>query len=107
MDYFVIAEREIVLGFMLAGVKGKPVSNRQEALEAFNEATGQSSLFSGGLPKVLILSEEVTDMISEEVKEWQLKGKSPLIVEVPPLSGHVSTRPSLTEQIREAVGIQI
>ena len=35
MEYFVIGERELILGFMLAGVKGKAVSNRQEALDAF------------------------------------------------------------------------
>ncbi|MBQ3686683.1 MAG: ATPase V, partial [Treponema sp.] len=35
MEYFVIGEREIVLGFMLVGVSGAAVSNREEALDAF------------------------------------------------------------------------
>lgn len=41
MDYFVIGERELVLGFKLAGVQGAYVSNRNEALEAFCKVTGK------------------------------------------------------------------
>ena len=46
-------------------------------------------------------------MISDEVRAWQMKGKSPLIVEVPPLSGHIPGRKTLEDAIREAVGIQV
>ena len=111
MEYFVIGERELVLGFMLAGVKGQAVSNRQEALEAFNNMTGQSrhpdAPSASERPKVLILTEDVSDMLSKEVMDFQMKGKSPLIVEVPGLSGHIAGRKTLTDSIREAVGIQV
>ena len=93
MEYFVIGERELILGFMLAGVKGKAVSNRQEALDAFNKATGQNSSVGsvGDIPKVLILTEDI----------------APLIVEIPGLQGHIQGRKTLTDSIREAVGIQV
>ena len=112
LEYFVIGEREIVLGFMLSGVKGQAVSNRSEALEAFNRVTGKalSSLNSEALkerPEVLILTEDVSDMLSEEVLEWQMKGEAPLLVEIPGLQGHIPGRKSLTDSIREAVGIQV
>ncbi len=124
MEYYVIGERELVLGFMLAGVKGDAVSNRQEALDSFNKMTGQISAlsprensssgtsFSGALvpqdrPKVLILTEDVADMLSKEIQSWQMGGKSPLIVEIPGLQGHIQGRKTLTDSIREAVGIQI
>lgn len=111
MEYYVIGERELVLGFMLSGVKGKYASNRKEALDAFNAVTGQVSSAGTPLiadrPKVLILTEDVSDMLSDEVREWQLKGKAPLIVEVPGIHGHIEGRKTLTDSIREAIGIQV
>ena len=83
MEYFVIGERELILGFMLAGVKGKAVSNRQEALD------------------------DIADMLSKEIQSCQMHGKAPLIVEIPGLQGHIQGRKTLTDSIREAVGIQV
>jgi len=111
LEYFVIGERELVLGFMLAGVEGQAVNNRQEALEAFNKVTGQSISkdisVNQSKPKVLILTEDVYDMLSEEVMAYQLKCTYPLIVEVPGLGGHIKGRKTLTDNIREAIGIQV
>ena len=111
MEYYVIGEREIVLGFMLVGVKGKAVSNRQEALDSFLEMTGQSgkisALKNSDKPKILILTEDVSDMLKNEVSAWQMGGHAPLIVEIPGLSGHIEGRRTLTDAIREAVGIQV
>ncbi|MBB5218045.1 MULTISPECIES: V-type ATP synthase subunit F [Treponema] len=104
MEYYVIGEREIVLGFMLAGVKGSVADNRSAALDAFKAVTDDSSAEK---IKVLILTEDVSDMLSEEVKLWQMKSKAPLIVEIPGLHGHIPGRKSLSDSIREAVGIQI
>lgn len=111
MEYFVIGEREIVLAFMLVGVKGQTAVNRSEALNAFMRVTGQSASVDSPAeqdrPKVLILSEDVSDMLSPEVRDWQMKGSSPLIVEIPGLGGHIEGRKTLTDAIREAVGIQV
>jgi len=111
MEYFVIGERELVLGFMLVGVKGSAVSNRQEALDFFLRVTGQDNSVSRmpaeDRPKVLILTEDVADMLSEEIKSWQMKGNAPLIVEIPGLQGHIEGRKTLSDAIREAIGIQV
>ena len=58
-------------------------------------------------PKVLIVTEDVADMLAEEIQVWQMKGKSPLIVEIPGLNGHIPGRKTLTDSIREAVGINV
>lgn len=111
MDYFIIGERELVLAFGLVGVKGVSVSDRTEALDAFNKVTGQSeelsSVVSADIPRVLILTEDVSVMLEEEITAWQLKGKLPLIVEVPPLEGKIKGKKSLSDSIREAVGISV
>lgn len=107
MEYYVIGEREIVLGFALSGVRGTAVTNRAEALDAFRAVTGQVVAPGGETlrPRILILTEDVADMLSSEVDTWQMTGKSPLIVEVPGLGGRQKGRQSLIDSIRGAVGI--
>lgn len=107
MEYFVIGERELVLGFKLVGVDGAACANRTEALEAFNRVTGMGDVPVPERPKVLILTEDVSSMLDEEVLAWQKKATYPLIVEIPGLNGHLAGKKSLSEAIREAVGIQV
>jgi vacuolar-type H+-ATPase subunit F/Vma7 len=111
-DFFVVAEEEIVLAFRMVGVDGRPVGGREEALDAFKEATGTGSDPSGrpykGIgAKVLILTEEVADLLEAEALEWQLEGKFPLIVEIPSQGQSRSNRKGLIELVREAVGVGI
>ncbi len=42
-DFFFIGEEELCVAFRLVGVGGKAVANREEAVEAFLEATGRPS----------------------------------------------------------------
>ncbi len=111
MEYYFIGERELQLGFKLVGVDGSAVTNRGDALDAFLLMTGQSSKVSGPAradrPKILILTEDVADMLEKEGLDWQKGGRVPLIVEVPGLQGHLQGRKTLTESIREAVGISV
>jgi V/A-type H+-transporting ATPase subunit F len=117
VNYFVIGEREIVLAFGLVGVKGAEVVTKDEALKAFNKATGQEKIstnekttaipVSETHPKVLILTEEVSQLLESEVLAWQKQGNFPLIVEVPGIYGPLAGKKSLTDSIREAIGIQI
>lgn len=111
MEYFIIGERELVLAFGLVGVKGTYVSNRNQALDAFNKATGKTGPsgvpVSQDIPKVLILTEDVSVMLEEEINDWQVQGKFPLIVEIPGIQGKIAGKKSLTDSIREAVGIRV
>ena len=110
MEYFVIAEREIILGFKLVGVDGAVALNRTEALDAFRRVTGSGGAESvpvGERPKILILTEDVSAMIEEEVLAWQKGSQYPLIVEIPGIHGHLEGKKSLTDAIREAVGISV
>ena len=101
------------MGFRLVGVDGIIVNNKDEAADAFFRMTGRGNLLAGGvsseeeLPKVLILTEDVSAMLEDEVREWQMKADYPLIVEIPGLQGHLEGRTSLTDAIREAIGIHV
>lgn len=110
MDFYIIGSREIVLAFRLTGISGTAVETRREALDAFNRLTGNGSGTAGLLeekPKILILTETVSALIEDEVLSWQKKGQFPLLVEIPDLNGHVEGKKSLSDAIREAVGVQV
>jgi len=105
LDYYFIGERELVLAFSLVGVAGTVASTREQALAAFVWATEQGSYEER--PKILILSEQTAAMLEEEVLSCQLKSTRPLIVEVPGLQGRLEGKKSLTDLIREAIGMHI
>lgn len=111
MQYFIIGEKDLVLAFSLVGVSGKVVSNRDEALQVFKAMTsgsdGKSERHDEEIPRVLILTEHVAAMLEEEVFKWQKKGAFPLIVDIPGINGHEQGHKSLSDAIREAIGIKI
>ena len=110
MQYFVIGQREIVLAFKMTGIDGVIADTREQVLEAFNRVTGKggvASVPSDEIPRVLILTEEAASLIEDEEIQWQKTGKFPLIVEVPGLNGHMKGKKSLSDAIREAVGVNV
>ncbi len=110
MQYYIIGQREIVLAFRMAGIEGVVAESREQVLEAFNRVTGKGGVAnvpSDEIPRVLILSEEAASLIEDEEIQWQKTGKFPLIVEVPGLNGHMKGKKSLSDAIREAVGVNV
>lgn len=101
MNFHVLAEEEIVIGFGFVGVPGTPISTPEEAREAFGRLTADRSA------QVLILTEQVSAMIHDEVNSWQAAGSYPLVVEIPGLHGRVPGKMLLVDAIRQAVGIHV
>ena len=101
MSFHVIGSEEVVLGFRFVGVPGSVVRTPEEALEAFRTVTANRGA------RVLILTEQASALISDEVMEWQLGGAYPLIVEIPGIEGHRADRTSLIDSIRDAVGLHV
>jgi vacuolar-type H+-ATPase subunit F/Vma7 len=101
VEFFVIGEEEIVLGFQFVGVQGTAAYTREEILEAFEEAVNRPEV------RVLILTEDAALEIADRVMEWQLSGRYPLVVDIPGLEGHSPRRKTLLQSIREAVGISV
>jgi len=112
MTYSIIAERELVVSFSLVGVRGFIATSRDEALLYFNMLTCKQ-VKTQELPieidnlKVLIVSEQVSEYLSNEITDWQMKGDYPLIVEIPCLQGAMYGKKSLQDAIREAVGVHV
>ncbi len=112
-EIFVLAEEEILIAFGMIGIKGKSVVGRDDAIATFRGIVRDKACTLERGPvdlsdcKMLILSEDVSDMIGEELSEWQLSGAFPLIVEIPPLSGSPAQHTHLVDAVRKAIGIKI
>ncbi|MEN6296760.1 MAG: hypothetical protein ABFC92_02290 [Rectinema sp.] len=112
-EIFALAEEEILIGFGMIGIKGKAVTGREDAIVTFRSIVqNKTCTIDGGTVelsdcKMLILSEDVSDMIGEELSEWQLSGAFPLVVEIPPLSGSSAQHTRIVDAVRQAIGIKI
>jgi V/A-type H+-transporting ATPase subunit F len=126
VEYFFIGEAELVTAFRFVGVPGFAVSSAEQTRAAFarvtrgwveEAGTALPGAASGGIEgwdaaaasacRVLILTEEIADTLGEELSEWQLSGKYPLVVEIPGLMGKLAGRKTLVEAIRDAIGVRV
>jgi V/A-type H+-transporting ATPase subunit F len=53
------------------------------------------------------MTEETADWLGDELTQWQLSGRYPLVVEVPGTMGKLEGRKTLVDSIREAIGIRV
>lgn len=100
MNFLCIADKESSLGFKLAGLETREVSNKSEAKEAFKVVSSVEDL------GVVLITEEVAEYIREEIEAFIYKQDLPLVLEIPSRSG-AKSRKSLSDFLKEAVGISM
>lgn len=99
--YHIIGDKDTVLGYRFAGVTGETVENEEQARAAFRLATAKPH--NG----ILLITEEVEDMLKDEVMAYRLKATPPFLTVVEDVWGKRGKRRSLQELIFAAVGIRI
>jgi V/A-type H+-transporting ATPase subunit F len=113
MDYFFIGEPELLTAFHFVGIDGVSVRGPDDTRAAFRKITQgwdeTAGVFLPGTESclVLILTEEAADWLEDELTQWQLSGRYPLVVEIPGTMGRLEGRKTLVDSIREAIGIHI
>jgi V/A-type H+-transporting ATPase subunit F len=117
MDFYFIGDAELVTAFRFIGIDGTAALNMETARAAFLRITrGYDVTAEATLPsvdgggegcRVLILTEEAADWLDNDLTQWQLSGKYPLIVELPGTQGRQPSRKTLVDSIREAVGVRV
>ena len=81
ISYLISDNTDTLVGMRLAGITGVVLKTREEALEEFNDCLNNKEI------GILILTENIFNLISEEVMEVKLKNTFPLIVEIPDRTG--------------------
>jgi len=103
MNFFVLGDEDVVVGFQFIGIKGRIINNEEDALDEFKNVTNGNY----GEIAVLLITEKISVMIEKELVKWQLNCEYPLMVEIPDLEGHLEGRKTLLQSIREAIGLPV
>ena len=101
ISYLISDNTDTLVGMRLAGITGVVLKTREEALEEFNDCLNNKEI------GILILTENIFNLISEEVMEVKLKNTFPLIVEIPDRRGLKRDPNFITNYINESIGINI
>ena len=101
MKFFVIGDRETVLGFRFVGVEGTIATQRTDVLSALTDAVARKDI------GVVLVTEKVAAELREEVEARLFGFGFPLVLEIPDSSGPAPDRPKIEEVVRKAVGISI
>jgi V/A-type H+-transporting ATPase subunit F len=101
MKFYVIGDRDTVLGFRLVGIEGVEVTTPEEALAALNSVVNREGV------GIVLITETVAAQIRDEV-EARLYGMGfPLVLEIPDSGGPSPARPPIEDIVRKAIGISI
>ena len=100
MKLFVLGDEEAVLGFALAGVRGKVAQSPAEVEAGLKEALSDREI------GILLITADAAQMAREEVDRLKVTSVSPLILEIPSSRGLVKG-PSIRDLIREAIGVSL
>lgn len=98
--YHIIGDADTVLGYRFAGVSGTVVENVEQARAAFIKALAEHH-------GILLITEAIEDMLTEEVTAHRLKAEAPYLTVVEDIWGKRGKRHSLQDVIYEAVGIRL
>ena len=101
MKFFVIGDRQTVLGFRLVGIEGTVAGEREDALDALNAVVTRKDV------GIVLITEMIADKVRDEV-DARLYGMGfPLVLEIPDASGPSPQRPKIEDVVRKAIGISI
>jgi V/A-type H+/Na+-transporting ATPase subunit F len=101
MKLIVIGNQDTVWGFALAGVGGQIVTTPQQLNQAIDAALSDAEV------GIVLITEDVADMARQRVEHLTVRSATPLVVEIPGPAGPRPDRPSLSEIVRQTIGVRI
>ena len=100
MHFFCIADGPSSLGFKLAGVETREVSDRAGALEALKAAASSEGV------GVILVTQKAASFMEKELDEMLYSKSLPLVLEIPSRNMESKTR-SASEIMKKAIGISV
>jgi V/A-type H+-transporting ATPase subunit F len=101
MKVLVIGHPEAVLGFSLVGVHGQAATSAAEVNQAVDDALAATDV------GIVLVTEDVAGLIAARMEQLKLRSTVPLVVEIPGPAGVRPDQPSLSQVVRQAIGIKI
>ena len=100
-SYLISDNKDTYVGMKLAGIDGIVLHEREDVLKEMKKMMKDESI------GIIIVTEKIVDLASEEIMQWKLKKVRPLIIEIPDRHGSSRRENAITNYIRESVGIRI
>jgi len=97
----VIGNQDAVWGFALTGVRGQIVETAEELHAALDRT------ISSGEAGIVLITEDVANLARQRVNTLIARSLDPLFVEIPGPEGPNPDRPSLSELVRQTIGVKI
>jgi V/A-type H+-transporting ATPase subunit F len=102
MRFYLISDNvDTQVGMRLAGIDGVVVHKADEVKKALKDAIAMPDV------AVILITATLLALCPEMVYDLKLKMKCPLILEIPDRHGNGRTKDSITEYVREAIGVKI
>ncbi len=101
MKVLVIGHPDAVLGFSLAGVEGRAVTDAEGANAALDAALKDHDL------GIVLVTKDVARLMETRMEDLKFHSTMPLIVEIPSPEGQQAGEPSLGEVVLRAIGIRL
>ena len=99
--YTICDNTDTKVGMKLAGIEGVVVHEKDEFVEALNNAVADETI------GIILINENLCKLDESYVNEVKMKYGKPLIVEIPDRHGTGRKADFITSYVRDAIGINL
>ena len=92
---------DTLIGLRMSGIEGSVLHEETEVREKLNEVLERDDI------AVILMTEKVIALVRDTVKDIKLNRRQPLIIEIPDRHGSGSIGDTITEYVKDAIGINI
>lgn len=101
MKFFLIGDKETVLGFSLAGVESMAAESKAEILTTLRQAQNRSDI------GIFLITERLAERVRPFLDTMLLQKGGPLVLEIPDRQGPLPGRRSVESLVLSALGIKV
>lgn len=100
-SYLISDNVDTLVGMAIVGIKGEVIHHKEEIIKKLDELKKDPQIY------MILMTEKISALIPDEVKELKLSKKSPLIIEIPDRHGSIKEDGWLMDYVKEAVGLKL
>ena len=102
MKFFLISDNiDTQMGMRIAGIEGVVAHSKEHVIDELNKAAEDADI------AVVLMTEKLVELCHDKVYDIKLNRRRPLIVEIPDRHGNSGVINSISQYVREAIGISI
>jgi len=102
MRFYLLSDNvDTLIGLRLAGIEGDVVHEKEEVIKRLRSLCEERDI------AVVLMTEKLIKLCPDFVFDIKLNRKQPLIVEIPDRHGAGRTGDTITQYIRDAIGIKL